>query len=255
MCTLVCVREHASVHTRHIWADKTTNKILFVCVCVYMLIYVFACVRVHVRVLHVCGHACACGCIDAINATSSLPRRKWRLPRLLSTFKCSNCWANDRQVFPWSPLLHKLPLSFVCEWVSFVCEWVLLCVNKSLLCVSWRHAVLTRLMLDMQQGHTLYIQCNWETGMMQIGESFISECAAWMKQHSWHNQAAEHYVSRHMLIERTPPPPGGFPICYVPWSRTRRKRTPPEKSPPKLINFGGGSSGGVLFLRVLDQGT
>jgi len=38
-------------------------------------------------------------------------------------------------------------------------------------------------------------------------------------------------------------------------SRTRRKRTTHEKPPTKLINCGGGSSGGVLFLRVLDQGT
>jgi len=35
-------------------------------------------------------------------------------------------------------------------------------------------------------------------------------------------------------------------------SGTRRKRTNLEKPPPKLINFEGGSSGVVLFLRVLD---
>jgi len=29
------------------------------------------------------------------------------------------------------------------------------------------------------------------------------------------------------------------------------KRTPPEKPPPKWNNFGGGSPGGVLFLRFL----
>jgi len=33
------------------------------------------------------------------------------------------------------------------------------------------------------------------------------------------------------------------------------KRTLPEEPPPKLINFGGGSSGRVLFIRVLDQET
>jgi len=30
---------------------------------------------------------------------------------------------------------------------------------------------------------------------------------------------------------------GSCYTCYVPWSRTGRKRTPPEEPPPKLINF------------------
>jgi len=38
-------------------------------------------------------------------------------------------------------------------------------------------------------------------------------------------------------------------------SRTRRKRTPHEKSPPKLISFRGGGLWGVLFLQVLDLET
>jgi len=32
--------------------------------------------------------------------------------------------------------------------------------------------------------------------------------------------------------------------------KSQKKRTPPEEQPPKLINFGGCSSGGVLFLQV-----
>jgi len=48
------------------------------------------------------------------------------------------------------------------------------------------------------------------------------------------------------LIERNPP--GGFPIYYIPWSRTRRKRTP---SAP----LGTNSSREVVFRPVLDQGT
>ena len=32
-----------------------------------------------------------------------------------------------------------------------------------------------------------------------------------------------------ILIERKPPPPGGFPIYYVPSSRTVCQRTPPEE--------------------------
>jgi len=54
------------------------------------------------------------------------------------------------------------------------------------------------------------------------------------------------YVYR--LWSKETPPPGGFPFYYVPWSRTRRKRTPNEEPHPKLINFGGGSSGGVLLI-------
>jgi len=44
-----------------------------------------------------------------------------------------------------------------------------------------------------------------------------------------------------ILIERNSPPPGGFSIYYVPWSRTRRKRTPLEEFVP-------GASRRVLFL-------
>jgi hypothetical protein len=40
-----------------------------------------------------------------------------------------------------------------------------------------------------------------------------------------------------------------------PDQRTGRKRTLPEEPNPTLINFGVGSSAGVLFLRVLDQET
>ena len=57
------------------------------------------------------------------------------------------------------------------------------------------------------------------------------------------------------LSERNPPLPGDFFCWAVSKSRTRRKRNPPEEPPQKLINFGGGSSGGFLFLPVFDQGT
>jgi len=50
-----------------------------------------------------------------------------------------------------------------------------------------------------------------------------------------------------ILIERNPPPPGGFPTYYVPSSRTARKRTPLEEFVP-------GASRGVLLLTVLDEG-
>jgi len=50
------------------------------------------------------------------------------------------------------------------------------------------------------------------------------------------------------LIQSTPPPPGGFPIYYVPSSRTVSKRTPLEAPDTN-------SSKGVLLLTVLDEGT
>jgi len=50
------------------------------------------------------------------------------------------------------------------------------------------------------------------------------------------------------LIERTPSPPGEFPIHYVPSSRTVSTRTP-------LDEFVPGASRGVLLLTDLDEGT
>ena len=47
---------------------------------------------------------------------------------------------------------------------------------------------------------------------------------------------------------KKPPPLGGFPIYYVPSSRTVCKRTP-------LEGFLPGSSRGVLLHTVLDKGT
>jgi len=57
------------------------------------------------------------------------------------------------------------------------------------------------------------------------------------------------------VIERTPPPRGGFLFSMFPDQEPRGRGPPPEEPPPKLNNFGGGSSGGVLFLRVLDLET
>jgi len=52
-----------------------------------------------------------------------------------------------------------------------------------------------------------------------------------------------HYVDR-----KKPPPPGGFPIYYVPSSRSVTKRTPLEAP-------GTNSSRGVLLHTILDEGT
>ena len=54
--------------------------------------------------------------------------------------------------------------------------------------------------------------------------------------------------SKLQVDRKKPPPPGGFPIYYVPSSRTVCKRTP-------LEGFVPGSSRGVLLLTVLDEGT
>ena len=52
------------------------------------------------------------------------------------------------------------------------------------------------------------------------------------------------------LIERNPPPGG---VSYLLYSliKNPEEQDPPGRTTLKLINFAGGSSGGVLFLRVL----
>ena len=50
------------------------------------------------------------------------------------------------------------------------------------------------------------------------------------------------------VIERNPPPLGGFPIYYVPSSKTVCKRTPFEESGTNPLR-------GVLLHTVLDEGT
>ena len=62
-------------------------------------------------------------------------------------------------------------------------------------------------------------------------------------------------LSDTILIGRNPPRRGGILWWVVSKPRTQRKRTPLEEQPPKLINFGGCSSCGVLFLQVLDLET
>jgi len=60
--------------------------------------------------------------------------------------------------------------------------------------------------------------------------------------HIWMSHVIHEWIASH-IDRKKPPSPGGFPIYYVPWSRTWRKRTPPKEPPSKLINFGGGALG------------
>jgi len=59
---------------------------------------------------------------------------------------------------------------------------------------------------------------------------------------------AEFFSSLCNFDRKKPPPPRGFPIYYVPSSKTVSKRTPLEEFVP-------GASRGVLLLTVLDEGT
>jgi len=52
------------------------------------------------------------------------------------------------------------------------------------------------------------------------------------------------------LIERNPPL-GEFPIYYIPWPRTGRKRDPTEEPPHKLMNLGVVLQGGSFSSRFL----
>jgi len=64
-----------------------------------------------------------------------------------------------------------------------------------------------------------------------------------------YNLLTYEYIYIYIYIDRKrPPPPGGFPIYYVPSSRTVCKRTP-------LEGFVPGASRGVLLHTVLDEGT
>ena len=54
-------------------------------------------------------------------------------------------------------------------------------------------------------------------------------------------------ISSHVTYIETPPPEG-FPVDYVPSSRTVSNKTPLEEFVP-------GASRGVLLLTVLDEGT
>jgi len=56
------------------------------------------------------------------------------------------------------------------------------------------------------------------------------------------------HVRESLWTKEPPPPPGGFPIYYVPLSRTVCKRTPLEEC-------GTNPSRGVLLHTVLDKGT
>jgi len=62
-----------------------------------------------------------------------------------------------------------------------------------------------------------------------------------------HPVAVMSLAVRHIDRKKTPPP-GGFPIYYVPLSKTVCKRTPLEEFVPV-------SSRGVLLHTVLDEGT
>ena len=63
----------------------------------------------------------------------------------------------------------------------------------------------------------------------------------------WLPVYANDYLYMH-IDRKNLPPPGGFPIWYVPSSRTESKRTPYEDFVP-------GASRGVLLLTDFDEGT
>jgi len=76
----------------------------------------------------------------------------------------------------------------------------------------------------------------WVTNFTHMNESRTS--------HIW----MTHDILMERIDRKNPPPPGGFPLYYVPSSRTVIKRTPLETPG---TNF----SRGVLILAVLDEGT
>jgi len=86
--------------------------------------------------------------------------------------------------------------------------------------------------------------------------SFIQrEISEWFHLHF--PRHSERYAARLGLHfdRKNPPPTGGFLFTMFPDQEPGGTGPPPEEPPPKWINFGGGSSGGVLFPPVLGQGT
>ena len=73
----------------------------------------------------------------------------------------------------------------------------------------------------------------------------VLECS---KTRRMGNFTREITILRYQFEPKNPPPPGRFPVYYVPSSRTVSKKTPLEEPG---TNF----SKGVLLLTVLDQGT
>jgi len=104
--------------------------------------------------------------------------------------------------------------------------------------VSWFGVTVTNQMKETYI-HT-YIHTNIQTYIQHKSVYGVEKEVFWAV-------CEDSHVDR-QVDRKKPSPPGGFPIYYVPWSRTRRKRTPFEAP-------GTNSSRGVLFLRVLDQGT
>jgi len=145
------------------------------------------------------------------------------------------------------------------------------CVSRAWVCVTYTHMscihVYTHVMYTCI--HTLMLEWHMERIETHVMNTHIHNiCLQRMNVciHSHthihdmytHTHALEthgmHRDTRHenthiqnILIERNPPP-GGFPIFYVPSSRTVCKRTPLEEP-------GTNPSRGVLLHTVLDEGT
>jgi len=94
--------------------------------------------------------------------------------------------------------------------------------------------------LDTQMSHN--VSCDI-INIKQTCHVRHTMCHIDMSHNVTHDTQMSHNVDR-----KTPPPPGGFPIYYVPSSRTVCKRTPLEEP-------GTDPSRGVLLHTVLDEGT
>jgi len=138
----------------------------------------------------------------------------------------------------------------ILRWVNHTggSEWVMSRMNES--CHIWTSYVwishVTHVTGDrpIKEEHSVRLwHVTYEWVMSHINHA----------RHTWtslvtYESTGDRPIKEEHSDRKKPPPPGGFPVYYVPWSRTRRKRNPLEAP-------GINSSRGVLFLRILDQGT
>ena len=103
---------------------------------------------------------------------------------------------------------------------AYICRYRIICITHTYTCSHYRTTFTLCMLIYIYTYSIMYV---------------------------WLPVYANDYLYMH-IDRKNLPPPGGFPIYYVPSSRTESKRTPHEEFVP-------GASRGVLLLTVFDEGT
>jgi len=197
------------------------------------------------------------------------------LTRVLSQTYTTHVWYTPHIHTNIASNTHEYCLTYTPVTPWLVWTWVVSLMNMSRVsyehesCLLWTWVVSLMNMRQVSYEHETGLLWTWDRSLMNMRQTWDRSPRAWDVQYvlilayvlcrSQHPHPAltHSYVTRLIhkficdsstLIERTPPPPGRFPIYYVPSSRTVSKRTPLEAP-------GTNSSRGVPLLMVLDEGT